>query len=83
AGLESRHIGRIDIHDDHSLLDLPAGMPAEILAHLQKTWVVGRQLRIQRWGGRIGEEGGARRFPRPGPGRTLRPHRKGRPRPHG
>jgi len=83
AGLESRHIGRIDIHDDHSLLDLPAGMPAEILAHLQKTWVVGRQLRIQRWNGRIGEEGGARRFPRPGPGRTLRPHRKGRPRPHG
>jgi ATP-dependent RNA helicase DeaD len=27
AGLEARYIGRIDIHDDYSTVDLPEGMP--------------------------------------------------------
>ncbi|SBV35246.1 Cold-shock DEAD box protein A homolog [uncultured Stenotrophomonas sp.] len=48
AGLESRFIGRIDIHDDHSVLDLPAEMPADTLQHLQKVWVSGQQLRMRR-----------------------------------
>jgi ATP-dependent RNA helicase DeaD len=46
AGLDSKRIGRVDIRDDHSLVDLPAGMPDEILQHLQKVWVVGQQLRM-------------------------------------
>lgn len=37
AGLESRYIGRIDIRDDHSVLDLPAEMPHEILQHLKRS----------------------------------------------
>jgi ATP-dependent RNA helicase DeaD len=36
AGLESRYIGRVDIHEDFSTVDLPAGMPREILQHLKK-----------------------------------------------
>jgi len=48
AGLDSKHIGRIDIRDDHSLIDLPEGMPAELLAHLKKVWVSGQRLRITR-----------------------------------
>ena len=48
AGLESRYIGRIDIHDGHSILDLPADMPADTLQHLQKVWVSGQQLRMRR-----------------------------------
>ena len=36
AGLDSRYIGRVDIHDDFSTVDLPAGMPREILQHLKK-----------------------------------------------
>ncbi|MCL7714327.1 DEAD/DEAH box helicase [Stenotrophomonas mori] len=48
AGLESRYIGRIDIHEDHSVLDLPAQMPPETLQHLQKVWVSGQQLRMRR-----------------------------------
>ena len=48
AGLDSKHIGRIDIRDDHSFIDLPAGMPKKIFKDLQKVWVVGRQLRISR-----------------------------------
>jgi len=50
AGLDSKYIGRVDIRDDHSLVDLPAGMPAEIFRHLKKVWVSGQQLRITRAG---------------------------------
>ena len=50
AGLDSKHIGRVDIRDDHSLVDLPEGMPAEIFKHLKKVWVSGQQLRITRGG---------------------------------
>ena len=46
AGIDSKHIGRIQIRADHSLIDLPEGMPAEILGHLKKVWVSGQQLRI-------------------------------------
>ncbi|MBV8062865.1 MAG: DEAD/DEAH box helicase [Nevskia sp.] len=48
AGIESEYIGRIDIRDDHSFIDLPSGMPKKIYKDLQKVWVVGRQLRISR-----------------------------------
>jgi len=50
AGLDSKNIGRVDIRDDHSLVDLPEGMPAEIFKHLKKVWVSGQQLRISRGG---------------------------------
>jgi ATP-dependent RNA helicase DeaD len=46
AGVDSRNIGRVDIRDDHSLVDLPAGMPENLLQHLKQVWVVGQQLRI-------------------------------------
>ena len=36
AGIESRYIGRIDIYDAFSTVDLPAGMPPEILHHLRR-----------------------------------------------
>jgi len=48
AGLESRYIGRIDIHDAHSVLDLPADMPTELLQHLKKVWVSGQQLQMRK-----------------------------------
>jgi len=35
AGLESRYIGRIDLYDDFSTIDLPDGMPKELLEHLK------------------------------------------------
>ena len=50
AGLEARHIGRIDIFEDHSMLDLPDGMPKELLEHLKTVWVAGQQLRISHSG---------------------------------
>jgi len=48
AGLESRFIGRIDIHDDFSVLDLPAEMPQDLLTHLKKVWVSGQQLQMRK-----------------------------------
>jgi ATP-dependent RNA helicase DeaD len=54
AGLEARYIGRIDIHDDYSTVDLPEGMPKELQTHLKKVWVSGQQLNLRR----LGEAGG-------------------------
>ncbi len=48
AGLDAKYIGRIDIHDDYSTLDLPDTMPDDLLEHLKKVWVAGQQLRISR-----------------------------------
>ncbi len=48
AGLESRFIGRIDIHDGFSVLDLPTDMPQDVLTHLKKVWVSGQQLNMRR-----------------------------------
>lgn len=47
ADLESRYIGRIDIRDDHALVDLPEGMPPELLTHLKKVRVAGQPLRMR------------------------------------
>jgi ATP-dependent RNA helicase DeaD len=48
ADIESQYIGRINIHDDYSLVDLPEGMPREIFNDLKKVRVAGQQLRISR-----------------------------------
>ncbi|BCX87641.1 ATP-dependent RNA helicase DeaD [Methylomarinovum tepidoasis] len=48
VGLDSRFIGRIDIHDDFSTVDLPDGMPQEVLRTLKKVWVAGRPLNISK-----------------------------------
>ena len=41
AGIEGVHIGRVDIREDHSFVDLPEGMPKQIFKELQKVRVVG------------------------------------------
>lgn len=48
AGLDSQHIGRIELYDDFSTVDLPIGMPREVLQVLKKVWVSGQQMRISR-----------------------------------
>ncbi|VAW62779.1 DEAD-box ATP-dependent RNA helicase DeaD (= CshA) [hydrothermal vent metagenome] len=48
AGLDSQNIGRIAIHDNYSLVDLPDGMPKEIFNDLKTVWVSGQQLKISR-----------------------------------
>ena len=46
AGIDSAHIGRINIFDAHSTVDLPEGMPPEIYEQLRKAWVCGQKLAI-------------------------------------
>ncbi len=64
AGIESRYIGRIEIHDDYSTVDLPAGMPEEIFQHLKKVRVRQYPLNISRLGPSEPER--ARKRPVPG-----------------
>ncbi|MEH6421762.1 DEAD/DEAH box helicase [Pseudomonas sp. CGJS7] len=80
ADLESRYIGRIDIRDEYTLVDLPEGMPRELMEHLKKVRVAGQPLRIQRAGPGDAEGG---RSPRPGGPRGPGGPRPGGPRPGG
>jgi ATP-dependent RNA helicase DeaD len=50
AGLDGEHIGRIDIEDDYSLVDLPVGMPKDIFHDLKKARVCGEALNISLFG---------------------------------
>ena len=43
-GIASKHIGAIRIASDYSVIELPSGMPDELLKHLKKVWLGGRQL---------------------------------------
>ncbi len=51
AGVESRYIGRIEIFDDYSTVDLPDGMPAEIFQHLRRVRVRQHPMNISRLDG--------------------------------
>ncbi len=50
ADIESRYIGRIDIRDAYSLVDLPLGMSKPLLEHLKRVRIAGQPMRIQRAG---------------------------------
>lgn len=49
AGLDSEHIGAINIYDNFSTVDLPKGMPNEIRSILKKTRVAGQKLDLTEW----------------------------------
>ena len=46
ADISSRYIGSIKLHDDYSTVDLPEGMPDELLAHLKKVRVCAKPMRM-------------------------------------
>lgn len=46
AGLQSRDITALKIHDDHSTVRLPKGMAQEIIHKLNRAWICGRQLNL-------------------------------------
>lgn len=50
ADIEGRYIGRINIYDDYTLIDLPSGMPKETFNDLKKVRVAGQKLDISRLG---------------------------------
>jgi ATP-dependent RNA helicase DeaD len=77
AGIDSAQIGRIEIFDDFSTVDLPQGMPNETFFALKKVWVSGRQLQISKADG-AREQSFAPRAGKSGsrPGRPQRKHRR-------
>ncbi len=46
TGIDGDHIARIRIEEDYSTVELPAGMPKELLNELRKVRVVGQALNI-------------------------------------
>ena len=78
AGIEGRRIGRIEIHDEFSTVDLPAGMSDELLDGLRRVRVCGQELKLTRVEGAPGRPGrGTPGHARPGGGRPMhggRPH---------
>jgi len=65
VGLDSKYIGRINIFDDFSTVDMPDEMPKEVFQHLQKVRVGGQQLKISRVLGEqepTNEKSGAKNF---------------------
>ena len=56
TGLESRFIGRIEIFDEHSTVDLLEGMPHKIFHTLKKVKIAGRALDISRADGAAAPE---------------------------
>ena len=79
AGLDGRLIGHIDIREDHSLVDLPEGMPDETFGVLQAVRVRGVELRISRVDSTAGR---SERRPRPH-SHPRAPDRKRKAPPHG
>jgi ATP-dependent RNA helicase DeaD len=47
CGLEARHIGRIQLDEEFSYVELPATIPARLVKHLQGVRVAGKPLRIK------------------------------------
>ncbi|WP_423811393.1 DEAD/DEAH box helicase [Pseudohongiella acticola] len=48
GGIEGRYIGRIQIYDDHTTIDLPHGMPDDVFQTLQRTRVCNQALDLER-----------------------------------
>lgn len=78
-GIRGADIGRISIYEEHSTVDLPAGMPPDMFHALKKVWVAGEQLQISRVGGeRHAPQAQARRGV-PKHKHAVKPPRKGGP----
>ena len=79
AGVDGRHIGHIDIREDHSFVDLPVGMPDDIFQELQSVQIRGNPLRITRADKPPRETGSPIRAPREERPQGDRPERPFRP----
>ena len=71
AEIDAEYIGRIEIYEEYSTVDMPDGMPREIFDHLSKVRVSGQQLRISKASG-----GGAGKSKRPKPKLDSKPRKK-------
>ena len=56
--INSRYIGHIKLYDDYSTIELPQGMPKELLQQFAKTRVLNKQMRMSFIGEAKSERGG-------------------------
>ena len=56
--INSRYIGHIKLYDDYSTIELPQGMPKELLQQFTKTRVLNKQMRMSFIGEVKGDRGG-------------------------
>ncbi|MBK5144293.1 DEAD/DEAH family ATP-dependent RNA helicase [Budviciaceae bacterium BWR-B9] len=75
--ISSRYIGNIKLYATHSTIELPKGMPGELLQHFTKTRVLNKPLNMQLMGDAPASEprrgGGGRRDGAPAAGGERRP----------
>lgn len=45
--ISSRYIGNIKLYDDHSTIELPKGMPGDLLQHFTRTRILNKPLNMQ------------------------------------
>jgi len=62
AGIDGKHIARIRIEDDYSTVELPAGMPKELIQDLRRVRVAGQPLNISKVEGGKHIEDGAKKI---------------------
>ena len=75
AEIDSEHIGRIEIFADYSTVDLPEGMPKELMKHLKTVWISGQRLQISRLNApdKSSPDAAGKRKPASGKSRASRP----------
>ena len=75
AEIDSEHIGRIEIFADYSTVDLPEGMPKELMKHLKTVWISGQRLQISRLNSpeKLSPGAAGKRKPPSGKSRASRP----------
>ncbi|MBA4095034.1 MAG: ATP-dependent RNA helicase, partial [Candidatus Accumulibacter sp.] len=84
ANMPAKYMGRIEIYDDFSTIDLPDDMPQDLVDHLKTVWVAGQQLNMTRDGEALAAPSPKKKgFTKPGADRRMaekgvkKPHRKG------
>lgn len=57
AGISSQTMGKIRMHAEHSFIELPAGLPKDVVKKLRTVWVRGQQLQIALEGSQASDAG--------------------------
>ncbi len=68
AGIDHQYIGKIDIYEEYSFVDLPEDMPDNIFDDLKNVWVVNKQLNITKMDDSKRQEGGRKKSSKPARG---------------
>jgi ATP-dependent RNA helicase DeaD len=63
GGLGRQDFGHIDIRPDHSLVELPENLPADVWDRLRDTRISGQLIELTRAEGRSGPQGSGRGAP--------------------